>query len=66
MLDTCGRSLKDVDLKQKVYCVLIREHSDENIERWNQIPEGFDLEKIPNRRNQNISALKGHIKQLIH
>lgn len=56
MLDACGLALKDMDLKQKVYRVLIREHSDGNLYQWNKILRGFNLESIPNRRNQKISV----------
>ena len=56
MLDACGLALKDMDLKQKVYRVLIREHSDGNLDQWNKILRGFNLESIPNRRNQKISV----------
>lgn len=52
MLRTLGRTLDDMDDKQKVYLILIREHSDGNIDQWNQILTGFGLGTIPNRRNQ--------------
>lgn len=54
MLTACGLSLTDVDLKHKVYRILIREHSDGNIEQWNKILCEFGLDTIPNRRNQKI------------
>ncbi len=55
MLDICDMSLKDKNLKQKVYRMLIREHSDGNIEQWNVYLTEFGLDTIPNQRNQKIS-----------
>lgn len=56
MLDTLEMSLKDKNLKQKVYRVLIREHSDGTLEQWNQILDGFGLANIPNIRNQTVAS----------
>lgn len=55
MLRTLGRTLDDMDDRQKVYLILIREHSDGNIDQWNQILDAFGLDPIPNRRNQKSS-----------
>ena len=53
MLHTLKISLDDTDLQDKVYRVLIREHSDGNLDQWNEILRGFGLSEIPNTRNQN-------------
>lgn len=53
MLRTLKISLDDTDLQDKVYRVLIREHSDGNLDQWNEILREFGLSEIPNTRNQN-------------
>ena len=52
MLDVADMSLSESNTKQKVYRVLIREHSDGTLDQWNKILDGFNLARIPNNRNQ--------------
>lgn len=56
MMDTLGISLKDKNIKQKAYRVLIRDHSDGDLEQWNAILDQFDLPHIPNIRNQTVAS----------
>ena len=56
ILDTLEISLKDKNPKQKVYRILIREHSDGTLEQWNTILDGFGLSPIPNTRNQTLAS----------
>ena len=56
MLELARLSLPDKTLKQKVYRVLIREHSDGNLDQWNFILHEFGLSSIPNLRNQKTST----------
>ena len=52
ILGTLGYVIADRTTEEKVYRVLMREHSDGTIEQWNEILGQFGLDSIPDKRNQ--------------